>query len=332
MPEVKPRTTAKATGYKPVNQSKIKVANTEIIIGDTYEIIGKLDRLAPDGMQRKNTTKFLHEGNGENRGIPFIDETRKWDTGFEEFSLCNLDLLENEKTATVKNFNKLIREPYEKDFQVDCSATNHDFWRTYTYELYTNKTFNTENPKDLFDLFHALKQGRVCEVGEKDSTLQKANYCVRNVSVTKSVEDQKIEEKYEAIAKFAVMLDALDPVKDDTLYSILEWLQVTGIRNAEKDTVRKMINKMFESPQGYDFARRFLEALKMSETDQGKTQMQYFSVLQKLNLKNKLEFKRQAYYFDGTLVGNNLKEGSLRAINDAEFKNMLDKAYEKYLL
>ena len=60
-------------------------------------------------------------------------------------------------------------------------------------------------------------------------------------------------------------------------------------------------------------------------------QMEYFSILQKLSYKNKLEFKRGTYYFEGIEVGANLKGGALKATKDPEFAVILQKAYEKYL-
>ena len=325
------KTKAKTSSFKKDNEVTLKVANTEIKIGSTYEVIGKLDRSAPDGFQKNNTTKYLHEGNAEVRGIPYIEQNRKWDTGFDPFSLCNMDLLQDVRDEHVDLFNTYIKEPFEKEFQVDCSSVNNDFWRTYTYELYTNKSFNTENPKDLFDLFHALKQGRICEVGEKDPTLQKANYCVRNLEKAKSVEDQRVEDKYDAVAKFSVLVEALDPEKDDTLYTVLEWLQMPNVRNSDKDTLKKLVFKMFDQPNGYDFARRFLDGLKLAKSEEGQKQMEYFSILQKLSYKNKLEFKRGTYYFEGIEVGANLKGGALKATKDPEFAVILQKAYEKYL-
>ena len=62
--ETKEKTTRGTTAtLKKDNAIKIKVANSTITIGETYEISPKIDRTAPDGMQEKETTKFLNEGN-----------------------------------------------------------------------------------------------------------------------------------------------------------------------------------------------------------------------------------------------------------------------------
>ena len=55
------KTKAKTSSFKKDNEVTLKVANTEIKIGSTYEVIGKLDRSAPDGFQKNNTTKGIIE-------------------------------------------------------------------------------------------------------------------------------------------------------------------------------------------------------------------------------------------------------------------------------
>lgn len=331
--ETKEPTTKRGTktSLKKENRTVLKIANSTIIIGETYEVRPKVDYSAPDGMQRAGTTKFLHEGNGEVRGINFDESRRKWDTGFDESSLCNFDLLESEKVATVKSFNKNIKEPYESAYNIDCSSNNEKFWSEYTYEVKTNKSFNTEDVKDLFDLFQALKHGRLCEVGERDYALQKANYNIKNIDKVKTLEEERMADKFEAIATFSVMLNE-DLEKDDTLLALLEWLQITNVRGAEKNTLRNIVMRMFDHPtNGYDFSRRFLEAIKLTESSEGKKRMELFSILQKLYLKNKIEQKRGTMYIDGHLLGNTLKEASQKSLQNTEIGDAIYTAYENYI-
>lgn len=324
----KPR--GQKTSLKKDNRTILKIANSTIVIGETYEVRPKIDYTAPDGMQRAGTTKLLHEGNAEVRGINFDENKRKWDTGFDESSLCNFDLLESEKTATVKSFIANIKTPYEKAYNVDCSSNNDAFWSEYTYEIKTNKSFNTEDVKDLFDLFQALKHGRLCEVGERDYALQKANYNIKNIDKVKTLEEERMADKFEAIATFSIMLNE-DLEKNDTLLALLEWLQITNVRGAEKSTLRNIVMRMFDHPvNGYDFSRRFLEAIKLTESADGKKRMEVFSILQKLYLKNKIEQKRGVMYIDGHLLGNTLKEASQRALQNTEISDAIYTAYENH--
>lgn len=309
----------------------IRVANTDIVIGQTYEIIGKKDMDAPEGFQQFNTTKYLIPGIAELHSVPFSETNNLWDSGFYVHSDCNKSMHPTEKEALVKLYNEYIRKPFEEMYRVDTSESNDDFWSTYIYEIYTNKPFDTTNVKDRFDLFHALKQGKVCEVGERDAILQRsANYCIRNIEKAISLQEERANNKFDAITKFSVILDGTDLKKDDTLYTILEWMNFSTVRGADKDTIRRLVQKAFENEKtGYDTALRFLEALRMSEDKDMKKEMEIFSILSKLNVKRKLEYKRQQYYLNEELLGNTLKASAKSALMNPDKLQKIMEEYEK---
>lgn len=332
MSETKP-TTKKATPKHIANKQVIlRVANTDVIIGTTYEVIGKKDMDAPLGFQEFNTTKYLIEGIEENRGVTFDEDTKRWDTGFEITSRCNSNMSKDVKDALVNLYNTKIKEPYENYYQVKVDATNHDFWQPYMYKLFTGRKFDTSRPDQLFDLFHALKQGRICEVGEKDPILQRAaNYCVRNREKLVSLQEERASDKAEATFTFMTLLKALDPQKDDSLYSILEWMQITNVRDSDEETLKRTVLKQFDNEKlGYDNAKRFLEAYEMTKNPSTKDEMDLFSMLSKLQNKRKLEFKRQQYYLEDTLLGNHLKGAANLAVKNPEIKELIVTAFEKY--
>ena len=310
---------------------KIKVAKTDIIIGQTYEIIGKKDMDAPDGFQQFNTTKYLMPGIAEHKSVVFSEVNQLWDTGFYIHSECNKDIHPSEREALVKAYKTYIQKPFEDKYRVDTSEVNDDFWLSYNYEIYTNKTFDTSNEKDLFDLFHALKQGKVCEVGERDAMLQRsANYCIRNIEKAVSLQEEKSNNKFDAITKFSVMLESANFKKDDSLYTILEWMNFSNVRGADKETVKRLVQKQFDNEKtGYDTAVRFLEALKMSEDKEMKKEMELFSILNKLNIKRKLDYKRQQYYLNEELLGNTLKASAKAALANPERLQKIMEEYEK---
>lgn len=310
---------------KKDNTIILNIANSSIKIGETYEVSPKRDKSAPDGMQEKETTKFLNEGNKEVRSIYFDESRRAWDTGFYSESFCLKGTMATDQD--VKLYNLHIRVPYEKAFGVDCSETNNEFWDKYRYELKTYASFNTEDPKSRFDLFHALVQGKLCEVGEKDSILQRANYTIRNIEAVKSTEDLRLEDKYSATTDFLTLLKG----DREKLNSILEWIQMSDVSSMDEGVLRSTFLRSFDNPKtGYDFARRFLEGLKMYDSDNGKKQMEFFRIAQKLVIKNKIDKKHGALYLDGTLLGNTVKEVSLKALSQPDMADLLYKSYTKY--
>lgn len=315
------RPTAKSKVEK--DTIEIKIANTKIRIGQSYEVIPKKDPDAPDGMQAKGTTKFLHEGNRENRAIDFDESRRAWNTGFYEQSRCLQNMLKEDEAELVK-YIKYIKEPYEKLYNVSCSETNNEFWDSYRYPLYTGQTFNTSDPKQLFDLFHALTKARICNPNEKDPELRKASYCIKNTEVEKTLEEERLEDKANAISKFMVLLET----DKEKLYAVLEWIQMSDVRSVEDKVLRPTILRSFDNPAtGYDFSRRFLEGLDMYDTEEGKQKMEYFIMCQKLLLKNKIERKNNSLFLNGKLLGNTVHEVAQKALNKEDISKMLKQEY-----
>lgn len=333
------KTTTKAVPKHIENKRvTLKVANTELHIGETYEVVGKLDRDAPSGFIEHNTSKLLMSGIKEIRSVSYDDVSERYNTGFEVQSPCNSKIPSYEREALVEQYVKLIKEPYERAYNKDVSAINDTFWagnndgaKPYMCEIYTGKTFDTSNPKDLFDLFHALTKGYLCEEGEKDADLQKANYCIKNKNRVISLQEERENDKFEATSTFSILLDTVDADKDDTLYTILEWMQISNIRGADKDTLKRTFLKLMGNEKtGYDSAKRFLEAYNLSKTEKGKERMEIFSMLSKLQLRRKIEFKRNQYFLEDELLGNHLKAAAEMALLKPELRESILRAYEQY--
>ncbi len=316
----------------------VKVANTDIHIGETYEVIGKRDLDAPSGFIENNTTKLLMAGIQEVRCVPYDSDTERFNTGFEVHSPCNFKIPREEKEVLVSQYVKLIKEPFERAYNKNTDAINVDFWagnnsgaKPYMLEIWTGKKFDTSKTKDLFDLFHALKQGFICEEGEKDADLQKASYCIKNTNKVISLQEERENNKFEANAVFATLLKTVDADEDDTLYTILEWMQISNIRGADKETLKRTFIKLIANEKtGYDSAKRFLEAYGLSDSDKGREKMEIFAMLSKLQLKSKIEFKRSQYFLEDELLGNHLKGAADTALQKPELKNLIVRAYEQY--
>lgn len=348
--ETKPTTkkTTTRTSSKPVpkhiedRRVTIRVANTDIHIGETYEVIGKRDMDAPSGFIENNTSKLLMEGIKEYRSVPYDEMMGRFDTGFEVQSPCNYKIPAYEKQVLVDQYVKFIKEPYEAAYGKDTNAINKRFWIgnnddndedavPYMIEIYTKKKFDTSNPKDLFDLFHALKQGHICEEGERDSDLQRAKYCIKNASKVISLQEERENDKFEANSVFSILLNTVDADENDTLYTILEWMQISNIRGADKDTLKRTFIKLLANDKtGYDSAKRFLEAYRLSDSDKGREKMEVFAMLSKLQLRRKVDFKRNQYFLEDELLGNHLKEAAERALQKPELKDLIIRAYEQY--
>lgn len=315
------------------NDEKIilKIANTSIEIGKVYEISHKYDGSAPDGMRELGATKFPLKGVAEKRAIFFDENRNTFDTGFYPESLCNKGMPAKDMEY-VNAYVKHIKTPYEKQFNQDCSETNFDFWDKYKYEVAVNKSFDTKDPKQRFELFHALKQGAVCNVGEKDPVLQKAKYTIKNIEEVKNQEDERLDKKFKAMSTFNILMDS----DKEKAYTILEYLgQTQNPRGTDPEALKRTyLRLMDDNKKGAEFVRRFLEASEKYNTQRGKLEMEYFSIAQKLYLKNKIEKKAGAFYHpDGSYLGNTLKDIALKCLidTDKEYKESIEKLYQALL-
>ena len=307
----------------------LKIGNTYIKIGHTYECAHKFDGTAPDGMQEIRATKFPLAGVAEKRGLYFDERRGTYDTGFYKESVCNSGLVTADNPDELINlYNKHIKEPYEKRMNVDCSETNNKFWDSYKYEVKVNKSYDTSDPKELFDLFHALKQGAICNEGEKDSTLQKANYTIKNIAEVKSKEDEKLENKYAAISTF----ENLVSTDIEKLYTTLEYLQAPNVRSMQKDVLRKTYLRVLDdSKKGTEFVNRFISATDKYNSEQGKMEMEYFSAVQDLHRRNKIVKKQGSFHAeDGSYLANTIKDIALKCVTNLEFRGIIDSIVEKY--
>lgn len=325
MTETKPK-----PGRKPKEAGKkiIKIANTDVVIGEIYELTHKFDASAPDGMQTIRATKFPMKNVAEKKAI-FYDETRRaFDTGFYKDSFCNKSIsrIENPEEM-VRIYNEFVRVPYEKAMNVDCSETNYEFWDKYKYEAKVNKSFNTNDPVALFDLFHILKQGTACNEGEKNPELQKARYNVRSIQENKNLEDEKIERKATAVHTVYLLLEA-DREKLDT---ISEYLNLINPRGMEAKVLRNNYLRLFDEPtKGAEFQKRFLDASEKYNSEDGSLEMKYFGKINELFRAGQLVKKAGSIYDKrDNFLGNTPKEISQKAVADKEFRVKVDEVIEE---
>lgn len=338
---IKESTTKQVPKFVENKRVTIKVANTDVHIGEVYEVVGKTDWDAPSGFIENNTSKLLMNGIKELRSVPYDEVLERFDTGFEMQSPCNFKIPNYEKEVLVSEYVRLIKVPYEEAYNKKTEAVNFDFWmgnnesdiKPYICEVYTGKTFDTKNPKDLFDLFHALTKGYVCEEGEKDADLQKAKYCIKNKNKVISLQEERENDKFEATSVFSTLLKTVDADENDTLYTILEWMQISNIRGVDKTVLKRTFLKLLSNDKtGYDSAKRFLEAYNLSGSDKGREKMEIFAMLSKLQLKRKIEFKRNQYFLDEELLGNHLKGAAETALLKPDLRERIIEAYERYCI
>jgi hypothetical protein len=305
---------------KTKDKTEIKVFNTIITLGEKYKVTPKKDYNAPDGFIAFETTKLLMEGITEERSVPYDDSRKRWDTGFDLDSPCLATLKAEERASLVADYNEHILKPYEEYIGKKITSIDNDFWDEYNISIYTNKIFDTNNPKDLFDLYNAVQQGHLCNIDEKDGTLKlSAKYHIKNITEAISREDEKIKLKAEA--EF-LMMSMLNDKKAMDVCTILEYNNFkSGLRSLSSDDLKLVILKEFSNKyKGVDNVKSFLDTYKMAQTEKGKETIEIFSYLKELSKHNKLEFRSNQYFYENNYIGNTLKTAASEVQKDPELK------------
>lgn len=265
------------------------IGNTIIEIGKKYSLSNRFDSSAPDGMQGIKATKFPFDMNDNRECVFFDDLSEQYDTGLYEYSrvlVTDRKLTDAQRKERVAAYKSKIVVPYERLKNKDLSS-NSPFWGEYRFDAYVNREFDTNNIADLFDLFNVIMQGTACNEDEKDQ-LFKANafFNVTSVQDIRNKKKETTKDKRVCANTFNEMADS----NREKLDIILGFINKGTSENIDKEDLKDIYYDVINDPKtGVDFIKRFTEACDKYETDNGKLEMEYFSIAQKLLVKNKIK-------------------------------------------
>lgn len=296
---------------------KIRIANTEIEIGQKYTLDHKYDSNAPSAMKKLQATKYPFEGNDTIEKIWFNEARRQFDTGFYEASPCLNVIPKEERAELVKSYQKNIKTPYENTFNVSLDAgENNEFWEKFTIKAWVNKQFDTSKIDDLLELFYVLYMGVACEKDEKNPILNTdAQFVVTSPIKLKSKSKELSKLKLSTTTSFMVMADS----DRDKLNLILQWLGKEDPSKVDAEDLKVVYYQIINnSKEGTDFCEKFKTATEEYETEKGKEKMEWFYSIRRLyNLRKIKKVSRGYVTADQELfLGNTLQDIASFCIND----------------
>lgn len=300
----KTKTTKKETTKNLI----IKIGNLSIEKGKRYVLDHKFDGGAPSGLKEIKATRLPFANNNVSDCVEFDDSKRVYDTGFDINSKCLSQYTQAEKEEWVSVYNKEIKLPYEQATGVSLSNNkDNDFYKEYRYDLYVNKEFDTSKPIDLFDLFNALLQGLVCAKDERNPFYANtAQFNLSNPSEIKNKNKEKTKKLRTAIEKFNIMVDS----HREKLDLILEFIGRDNPSKIESEDLKDIYFDVLNSKKDSDFVERFLDASSKYDTEVGKEEIEWFSVIKKLLKASKIKKDRQKFVTsnDQIFLGNTLTD------------------------
>jgi hypothetical protein len=298
-----------ATPKKEIKPAKVefRVANSIIELGARYTLDYRPDPSAPEGM--KEMTKFPFEGNEEVEKIYFSEERRQYDTGFYTESPCLNIIPADIRPELVAMYEKYIKHPYEKQFNVNLSPEEaNTFWKTYQITGDANKQFDTTKLNDLVELFYILKMGLACEKDEKLPSLRKdAKFILSSPSKVKNKSKEQTNLRRKTYLKFNALLSG----DRDKVNLILEWMGKDNTSKIDVEDLDSIYFQVINDPKtGLDFCELFTKAVAEYETEIGREKMEYMFAIKRLLALRKIKIVRGRYVTSDQeiFLGNTLQD------------------------
>lgn len=301
--------------------------NGLVIKSDTlYRVSNKLDMDAPDGFIREGTSKIPSEGVGNIITCKYVeinDREGVYDTGFFAGSPCYRGKTDAEQKSIIATLKKHIVKPFE-DFYGKPDVLSHlnlDFWDNYTVEIFDGRVFNTNEPKDLLDLYIALRSYDLTPVGQEGNpAFARADYMIKDSDSALSIAKQRALDRMEALTNFGILLKE-DPKLASHLLKALDAIRpnVSMEERELKITLTMWLEKAITNPE------RFLSFYNKLETESGKDEIILLSNVKKLILSRKIRKEGREYLYDSNVIGSDVINIVKNLQKNEELSDIADK-------
>ena len=315
----------------------IKIHGIPLETKDTiYEVTSKYDADASDGFKNNRTTKLLDDDAGKNTVSAVYDTiTGLWDTGLYKESPMYRGLNETQRNELANQVEELIVKPFERVYgegKLDPRDPDSEYWnyvdkhRSFKVDLYKGKIFNTSEPRELLQLFICVANKDLApREFESAPMFRNAQFCMED---KKKVQDTRVEEEIletEASGQFFNLLD-----KPDTLKLILNYIGLRNVNTKDKGLANSLFRRFIgDKQQSYQNKKLFLDAVKLNSEKKGKKEIEYYTSIDTLINKGKIQ-KMDGTYFAGEVeLGVNLKAAAVKASGNTKIQLQIDKLLEE---
>jgi hypothetical protein len=311
------------TAVKASDDFKVLVHGFEIKSNTIYQVIPKPDEDAPDGFRRERTTKMLSPRISEIVGCIKNPNTNTWDTGFYVYSPCYNHLPMEQREIIVNSVVKNIKEPIENLYGGGnkLDQNNDEYWDEFAFELKNGAIFNTENPKDLLNLYMAVLHGTLAPKELASAERFKfASYCVVNKN---EVIDRKLSKDLnynKAVGNFFALLEN----DKETLVGILNYMGLPATSGSDEVTLNNTVTNFLKSKQsGEQNTEIFLDTFKIAKTEDGKKEISIYQNLKELFKQGKVTKDGMDYKLGNEPIGASFKIAAKRVAGDQKLQEKL---------
>lgn len=288
----------------------------------SYQVVSKFDADAPDGLQKIRTTKVPDPSIGNNTiNLATFDLDRNiYDTGLSSESKALLRLYKNDRDAVqaaLRDITKHITNPLMSIVGKNIEPTNFEFWDDLSYkDLVADKVFKTSDPLQRFQLYSLILHGKLAPIEFESDTYfrQSAQFSVENKEEVIGTTQKKALLKAKAVRYFGNLYES----NKKALHSILEWMNITGLENADEALMTTVFTNWLERDDNQN-PEQFLEVYEQYyNTKSGKAILDIFTGLRQLQKDKLVKRTPEGIVMKDHLLAKDLKESAKMISKDSD--------------
>lgn len=336
---VKKEHTVEKDGVVPIylgkrTTEKVRALVAEVnglrIYKDTlYIITGKKDEAAPTGMVELGISKMPFPGNSAVCYCRFDRDSNVYDTGFYLNSACYRGWDQAKREAECERRVRNIMRPYMEVVNNPLDQSDTAFWDNKGVVLYSGRTFNTNDPTQLFELYIAMTSFSLTPKElDGDPRFIESMYCVEDKSVSIDIKALRAQYKVDSITRFNTSLAGSD-VDRDFILDLCLYLDIITRTDLDDDGFYKY---MFSDwcDRNVSNVELFVEAYDRFMEEDARDIPKYHRMIRHLVSKGIIKSTAEGLSLDGFLLGRDMKGAAMRLASDKEAHAARMKLLEEY--
>lgn len=308
----------------------IEVNGLKIKENSLYKIVDKPDLNAVNGLREHGSTKVPVEFIGNTAGCRYNLEKGVYDTGFYTQSPCYANLPREAREQRVRILTEKIVEPFEMmhgDGVLD-NKNEKEFWDKYEYSIFEGKIFNTDNVKDLLDLYISVLSFELTPKGSEGNPMfNDSQFCIEDKEITSKKRNERTQSYMVAMTSYTLMLTS----EKNKLIAALRFVRMPGSDNLKSETQDATFNALFHDWINNDVKNvdDFVRVSNMINKKAGLEEVVIFSHLLDLNTKRKVVKIGDEYSFHETPLGADLKTAAKNLVSKTSLKDLKLEIYKE---
>lgn len=304
------------------NDLIIEIDGFKIRQNSIYKVVNKPDANAPSGLKAIGTTKIPSLGVQDTAGCRFDTRTGKWDHGFNSNCPCYSGKSSEEIQRTIDVLNDRIATPYQNQFtkgdEIISTNSAENFWTDYSFTIEDGKVFKTNDTKDLFDLYMAIRSYTLTPDNQKGSPkYSNSDYVVIDKNLAVEHKKSQNTNKIDAITEFGILLKT-DKTK---LLHILYYMGSSFSDDASDVDLKSIFATITENSENVDY---FMSIIKEAENKEGEERLYIYKKLK--NSFNRDGGVRKevngSFTYKDVEIGADLKSAATKISNHKDFKSI----------